>query len=167
MCLKDNILYICSSKNTIGGVLKMKCPYCKNSDTRVINSREAEDVVRRRRECISCFNRFTTHEKFELGNFYVIKRDGRKELFSRDKLRMGLLKAFEKRHITERAVDKIINSVEKEIKKYNEVTTRIIGNKVMNKLKKIDKVAYLRFASVYMCFDNINQFKEEIKKFEI
>ncbi len=143
----------------------MKCPYCTSNDLKVLETRETQGVTRRRRECLKCSKRFTTYERIEF-DLMVLKKDGRKEPFNRDKIRMGLLKACNKRPITKEKIDKTLDKIEQELRRLNshEIKSRTIGNKVTAKLKALDEVAYMRFASVYKDFDNIKAFKEEIKK---
>ncbi len=146
----------------------MRCPYCFNKKTRVIDKRETtnNDVTRRRRECIKCEKRFTTYERVETSNIYVIKKDSAKELFNRQKILAGLLKACEKRPISPDRIKKIVDQVEAKVKSYkkNEVSSRTIGELITKKLKSLDKVAYVRFASVYKSFDDLESFDREIKK---
>jgi len=143
----------------------MLCPYCNNTETKVNDKRDSEGITRRRRECLKCGERFTTYERVEL-ELGVIKKDGRREQFSREKLKSGIIKAFEKRKINAEEVEKIINEIEAKIfrtAKDKEITTEKIGQIVMDKLKKVDKVAYIRFASVYREFADIDDFKNVLK----
>ncbi|MCS7180678.1 MAG: transcriptional regulator NrdR [bacterium] len=146
----------------------MKCPYCGYLKDKVIDSRERDDglLIRRRRACLKCRKRFTTYEEIDLKPLVVVKKDGRREKFNRDKIRIGIQKACEKRPISIDKIDKIVEEVEKDIRQRyeDEVTSKEIGQLVIKKLKKLDKVAYIRFASVYQEFDNINQFLKEIEK---
>ena len=146
----------------------MKCPYCSAGETKVVDKREASDLVatRRRRECLNCGKRFTTYERVELLDLMVIKKDGRREQFSRGKLENGVLKACEKRPISQEKIEKLINEIEAKIrnKDTTEVDSTFIGELVMRKLKSLDKVAYIRFASVYREFGDIESFQEELKK---
>jgi len=143
----------------------MKCTFCSHSETKVIDSRESEDLTRRRRECLKCEKRFTTYERVETVQTYVIKKDGSRELFDREKLSKGLLKACEKRPISMDTIDLIVAEVEYELKDYvMEISSKVIGEKVMEKLHAIDQVAYVRFASVYRNFSDVNSFLEEIDK---
>ncbi len=144
----------------------MKCPYCGYEETKVIDSRELENgfTIRRRRQCLKCEKRFTTYERIE-STITVIKRDGRKENFDREKLLRGILKATDKTTIGSVEVRKIVDEIEINLRaKGKEVTTKEIGRLVMNKLKKLDKIAYIRFASVYKKFNDIKELEEEIKK---
>lgn len=149
----------------------MKCPYCGHLETRVLESRESEDATstRRRRECEACHKRFTTFERVEAVELMVIKRDGRREEFNPQKLKGGVVKACEKRPIAMKDIDRLIEEVESELKTNapsQEVTTQAIGEKVMAKLRALDPVAYIRFASVYRQFKDIDEFKEELEKLE-
>lgn len=145
----------------------MRCPFCSGKTTKVLDKRESGDylVTRRRRQCIKCKRRFTTYERAEF-NLMVVKKDGRRESFNRDKLLNGILKACEKRPINNSIIDQTANDIENELRTINkpEIKTSVIGNLVMNKLKKIDKVAYIRFASVYRDFQDIASFETEVKK---
>lgn len=146
----------------------MRCLNCNNDDTKVIDSRVANDgvAIRRRRECISCGFRFSTYEEMEILDLTVIKRDGKKELYSREKMEQGIRKAFEKRPITAENFKKLISQIEQEIQKTAdpEITSQQLGDIVMKKIKKVDKVAYVRFASVYKQFEDIEEFKAELQK---
>ncbi len=146
----------------------MKCPICYFKDTKVINSRSAGDglSIRRRRECSKCNFRFSTYEEIELLDFVVVKRDGSKESYNRDKLFKGLGKALEKRPINKDKMRKLIHSIERDIQKKskNEISSRQVGEIVMVQLKKMDKVAYIRFASVYESFEDAQTFREELNK---
>ena len=143
----------------------MKCPYCSHSETKVIDSRETEDITRRRRECLNCTKRFTTYERVESVNLVIIKKDLRREPYDLDKLKRGLIKACEKRPVSHDDVEKIVDKIESKLKSLNttEIKSTIIGEEVMRSLKKLDKVAYIRFASVYKDFKDISDFKEELK----
>lgn len=141
----------------------MKCIYC-GSDTHVTDKRESPDGTRRRRECLKCKKRFTTYEKSEHGRIVVVKKDGRREAFSREKIKTGIIKACEKRPIPIDKIDKIVDEIEDNLRKRDkEVKTEIIGKMIMNKLKKLDDIAYIRFASVYMNFQNLKDFKAVVK----
>jgi|TARA_B100001971_G_C18209468_1_gene549714 transcriptional repressor NrdR len=142
----------------------MQCPYCFNQDLKVLESRDSSDSIRRRRECLKCSKRFTTYEKIAI-DLMVIKKDGKKEPFNIDKLKKGVALALEKRPFNEEDVSIIASSIEKELKKLRNhvINTRIIGNKVIRKLKLLDQVAYLRFASIYKDFEKIDDFEEELK----
>ena len=146
----------------------MKCPYCSNSNTRVMDKRETEDsnVTRRRRECLKCKKRFTTYERVETLDLTVVKKNGKRENFDRHKLMAGLLKACEKRPIPREKIEKVADDIEAKLRvhKETEVDSSFIGELVMKKLKKLDKVAYIRFASVYREFTDLDSFKEEMGK---
>ncbi len=146
----------------------MKCIYCDHPESKVIDSRPTEEgnVIRRRRECLSCGKRFTTYEKVEQTPILVIKKDGRRESFDPHKIRVGILKATEKRPISIEQVDQIIEGIERSI--YNslerEVSSDAIGEMVMEALRNLDPVAYVRFASVYRQFTDIENFRNELEK---
>ena len=143
----------------------MKCPYCFNAETKVTDKRDSGESIRRRRECLKCNKRFTTYEKLEKQELYVVKKDNRRELFSKDKLKSGIMKACEKRPVSIGKVDEIVDEIERKLlNKGKEVKSREIGEAVIKKLKKLDKVAYIRFASVYREFQDLNDFKQELKK---
>ncbi len=146
----------------------MKCPYCFHEETKVIDSRESEDTTRRRRECLKCEKRFTTYEKVEGLDLFVIKKDRRREPFSVEKLKKGILTACEKRPIPTEKIDLMIHEIEKDLRKKdtNDIPAKEIGEIVMKKLKNLDKIAYIRFASVYKSFEDMDSFKDEIKKLE-
>lgn len=140
----------------------MKCKFC-GSETHVTDKRESPDGTRRRRECLKCKKRFTTYEKPEEKEIMVVKKDGRREIFLDEKLRLGLIKACEKRPVSMEQIDKTVEEIkEKLFKKGKEVQTKFIGEMIMNKLKKLDKVAYIRFASVYKDFKDVDDFKKEV-----
>jgi transcriptional repressor NrdR len=142
----------------------MICPYCQHIETKVTDKRESNNAVRRRRECLKCGKRFTTYERIDQIERYVIKKDGRREPFNRDKVFLGIVKACEKRDIGHDKIEAIVKELEdKIIKNEKEIPTKKIGEYIMEKLKLLDKVAYIRFASVYLDFDDINEFKKEIK----
>jgi transcriptional repressor NrdR len=144
----------------------MKCPYCQGNDTRVIDTREAGEGVRRRRECKGCRKRFTTYEHTAPNNPMVVKRDGRREEFDRAKLLAGVRKACAKRPISVEEVERVVNEVEARVlaRKRGEVRSRVIGDMVMEKLKELDEVAYIRFASVYLPLDDLNAMKREVDR---
>ena len=144
----------------------MKCPFCSHVDTAVIETRETgEDSTRRRRECPECERRFTTYERVELKPLRVVKKDGRREMFDRAKVKMGLIRACEKRPISEEQIEKAVQDIEARLRggDTDEIPTKMIGDLVMRALKKLDKVAYIRFASVYREFDDIESFEKELK----
>ncbi|MDO4553023.1 MAG: transcriptional regulator NrdR [Bacillota bacterium] len=146
----------------------MKCPFCENSDTRVIDSRPTEEghAIRRRRECDVCGKRFTTYEKVEEVFFMVIKKDGSREAFDRNKILNGIIKACEKRPVAMADIENIVNEIERGLNNMveKEVESKVIGEVIMEHLKKLDEVAYVRFASVYRQFKDVNTFVEEIEK---
>ena len=146
----------------------MLCPFCKTAETRVIDSRASEDyVIRRRRECLNhqCGRRFTTYEKVEETPMKVIKKDGSRVPFNREKIRQGLEKACYKRPISAEAIEHIVSEVETDVYNNfdNEVPTRYIGERVFNLLRKVDQVAFVRFASVYREFKDVNDFVDELE----
>ena len=145
----------------------MMCPFCKAPDTKVIDSRRNEDYsVRRRRECTKCKKRFTTYEKIETSPILVVKKDSTREPFSKEKLRKGVLYSCIKRPISSKIIDKLVDEVEKEISLRDdpEIKSIEIGELVLKKLKKIDEIAYIRFASVYREFKEIESFNAEVEK---
>ena len=144
----------------------MQCPYCNAEETKVTDKRDNGSVSRRRRECLKCSKRFTTYERVEL-DLSVIKKDGRRVKFSRDKLFEGIDKNLQKRPFTSEQIDALVNDIEAQVyraAKDKDIPSSSIGDIVMKKLKKIDKVAYIRFAAVYRDFADIEEFREEIKK---
>ena len=144
----------------------MKCPYCAHADTAVIETRETgEDSTRRRRECTQCERRFTTYERVELKPLRVIKKDGRRELFDRNKLKAGFIRALEKRPVSDDQIERVVADIEARLRASDpdEIPTKMIGDLVMRKLKTLDKVAYIRFASVYREFNDIKSFEREMK----
>ena len=148
----------------------MHCPFCQHDDTRVIDSREADDgsTIRRRRECPHCSERFNTFETVEIKLPAIVKSDGRRESFDDHKLRTGVERALQKRPVASDAVDNVVRAVIKELRSVNEreVPSRLIGEWVMTELKRLDQVAYVRFASVYRRFEDVQAFREEIEKLE-
>lgn len=145
----------------------MRCPYCGNIETRVVDSRYSEDMraIRRRRECLNCGKRFTTYERVEIAPIIVVKKNGKKEEFAAEKVKKGMLKACEKRPISEEDLDIAVTQIEQEIRGREsiEVSSREIGEMVMEKLRALDKVAYIRFASVYREFADVDSFEKEIR----
>lgn len=143
----------------------MRCPYCLKPDTNVLDSRPSDDSIRRRRSCSSCKNRFTTYERIE-NAFSVIKKDGRLELFNRQKMLNGIMKACEKRPVTLEQIEQVLDLVEAELrqKQATKIQSRVIGDLITEKLKKLDGVAYMRFTSVYKSFKTPNQFAKEVEK---
>lgn len=148
----------------------MRCPYCSYSESKVIDSRSTDkgDSIRRRRECIKCHRRFTTYERYEDNALVVIKKGNTRETYKRDKILNGMLKACEKRKVKRELLEKAINEIEIELYKQNrkEINSSLIGELVMEKLKSIDDVAYIRFASVYREFKDSNSFVEVCEKLE-
>jgi len=144
----------------------MKCPFCSQLETKVVDKRETEEelVTRRRRECLKCEKRFTTYERVEMSNIIIIKKDGKREQFDRDKLKRGLFKSCEKREVTNDQIENVVTEIEAELrtKEKTEIPSKDIGELVMKKLKKLDKVAYIRFASVYREFEDIESFEKEL-----
>jgi len=145
----------------------LKCPFCGHTDDKVIDSREGRtgDTIRRRRECLKCERRFTTYERIDEIPYMVIKKDGRREKFERQKLLQGLLKACEKRPVPVGKLEMIVDEAEQFVSEApeRERTTTEIGKLIMDKLKKLDKVAYVRFASVYLDFKDVKEFMDELK----
>jgi transcriptional repressor NrdR len=146
----------------------MKCPFCTGVTTKVLDKRDSEDlmVTRRRRRCTTCGARFTTYERAELVSLVLVKKDGRREEFSRTKLRAGIMKACAKRPVSASAVEQLVNEVEAELRRREgpEVNHAVVGELVMDKLRQLDNVAYIRFASVYRAFADLSSFEEEIKR---
>jgi len=144
----------------------MKCPFCQSDQLKVIDKRDSENSIRRRRECIPCHKRFTTYENIEETPFIVIKKDNTRRSFDKSKIRVGIIKACEKRPISLDEIESIVNTVEAKIKSRDvlEIPSKLIGLEIMKQLKKIDKIAYVRFASVYREFADIDDFKDAIKK---
>jgi len=146
----------------------MRCPYCNFGETKVMETREAEDsdVTRRRRECLKCKKRFTTYERIEMIDLRVVKKNGDIEGFDRNKVLKGIIKACEKRPIKIEKIEKIVDEIESELLREDttEILSTIIGEKIMKKLKDLDKVAYVRFASVYKEFTDLKSFEKELKK---
>ena len=146
----------------------MRCPFCTTDDTRVLDSRDSNEgaVIRRRRECEACRRRFTTYERVDELNPVVIKKDGRREAFDRDKLLMGLKKACEKRPVSIEQLEEIITGIERRLQESGEkeIPSTMIGEEVMGRLPDLDEVAYVRFASVYRSFRDIAEFMDELKE---
>jgi transcriptional repressor NrdR len=142
----------------------MKCPHCGFEDSKVLDSRDVDDSVRRRRQCLSCENRFTTYERIQKTSLFVVKKDKRRELFDKSKLLNGIRKAFEKRPIAANVIEKVADDVEAELYKQGkqEVASTVIGDMVMMHLKQLDHIAYIRFASVYREFADITKLKQEV-----
>ncbi|RUO40614.1 transcriptional regulator NrdR [Aliidiomarina taiwanensis] len=148
----------------------MHCPFCNMQDTKVIDSRLVTDgmSVRRRRECLACKERFTTFETAELVMPRIVKTNGAREPFNEDKLRAGLLRALEKRPVSMEKIEQTVNAIKSSLRSIGEreVSSKHVGNLVMEALKQVDKVAYIRFASVYRSFENLGEFGEEIARLD-
>jgi transcriptional repressor NrdR len=145
----------------------MKCPFCGEVEDRVVDSRETRDgtVIRRRRECQRCSRRFTSYERIDEIPFMVVKKDGRREAWDRSKLLNGLLKACEKRPVSPRRLEEIVDEVENLLQDSSdrELGTNLVGELVMSRLRELDKVAFVRFASVYRQFEDVNEFMDELR----
>lgn len=145
----------------------MKCPYCAHEENQVLDSRDSEDLssVRRRRECLKCNKRFTTYERVDVVDLFVIKKDGRREQFDRNKLLTGIKKACEKRPVSMDTIKETTDEIEQNLRKREttEIPGKIIGEIVMRRLKVLDKVAYIRFASVYRSFEDVESFEKEVQ----
>ena len=145
----------------------MKCPFCKETDNKVIDSRLSKDgnEIRRRRECLVCTRRFTTYEHIEKIPIMIIKKDGRREVFSRDKVRTGVQKACQKRDISVNQIERFLDELERDLGEVGEkeIPSSYLGEKIMAKLHALDDVAYVRFASVYREFKDVNDFVDELK----
>jgi len=148
----------------------MKCPYCNFEDTQVIDSRDTENLesTRRRRECTKCKKRFTTYERVEEADIVVVKKDGSREKFERQKVLKGVIESCEKRSIPLEKIEKLVDAVESDLRKRDsvEIESKSLGKIVMRRLKNLDKVAFLRFASVYLEFEDIDRFAEELEKLQ-
>ena len=146
----------------------MRCPYCGSSEIEVVETRDSEDLetIRRRRECLKCEKRFTTYERIENINLVVIKKDGRREQFDRDKLKRGIIRSCEKTKVSMQDIERIVTEVERELRGADsvEVESKKIGQMVATRLKKIDKVAYIRFSSVFKRFVDVEDFEKELKR---
>lgn len=144
----------------------VKCPFCNSIESKVVDSRPTEDGIRRRRECINCLKRFTTYENIENIPLMIVKKDGSREHYNRNKILNGILKACEKRPVSISQIEDLVEYIEKKIfnSMEREITSTFIGELIINELKKIDEVAYVRFASVYRQFKDINTFMEELNK---
>ena len=142
----------------------MNCPYCGHDDSRVIDSRDVNDGVRRRRQCLRCDSRFTTYERLQPASLFVIKKDQRREEFDREKILTGVRKACEKRPLPSGTVDELVDDIEAGLYQLgkNEIPSGVIGDMVMARLKALDHIAYIRFASVYREFEDITTLKEEV-----
>ncbi len=146
----------------------MKCPYCGSKETEVVETRDSEDLetIRRRRECITCKKRFTTYERIENINLIVIKKDGKREQFNRDKLKAGIIRSCEKTKVSLEDIEKIVTEIERELRGEAsvEVESKKIGQMVASRLKALDKVAYIRFSSVFRRFVDVEDFEKEVKR---
>ena len=145
----------------------MRCPYCSHTETDVVDSRDTDDMrIRRRRECAKCKRRFTTYEEVDKEDIFVIKKDGRREKFDRHKLMSGLERSCEKRPVSREQIEEMANWVEGKLRKSGkkEIATDAIGELVMERLRKVDDVAYIRFASVYRSFTDIDSFEDALRK---
>jgi transcriptional repressor NrdR len=146
----------------------MKCPFCEHNGSRVIDSRPAElnTMIRRRRECERCKKRFTTFERIESIPLIVVKKDGKREAYDRNKMANGILKACEKRPVSAKMIEDLVNRIERELyqNETKEVSSAFIGERIMEELRKTDQVAYVRFASVYRQFKDVESFMDELKK---
>ncbi|NLJ86642.1 MAG: transcriptional repressor NrdR [Firmicutes bacterium] len=148
----------------------MKCPYCSFMESKVVDSRATEEgsSIRRRRECIGCGRRFTTYERLDEIPLMVVKKDGRREAFSRDKIITGVLKASQKRPISYEVIENLAREIERELRNQmeREISSQVIGEMIMERLRHIDEVAYVRFASVYRQFKDIDRFMEELERLQ-
>jgi transcriptional repressor NrdR len=144
----------------------MLCPYCMSFGSKVTDKRKSPNGIRRRRECLKCKKRFTTYERTEKSNIYVIKKNKEREEFNKEKMERGILRAFEKRPVPKDKIDKMINEIESQIRKkgVKEIKSSTIGELIMKKIKKLDNIAYIRFASVYRNFQDIEDFKKQLKE---
>jgi len=145
----------------------MQCPYCNYENTKVTDSRDTGVYsIRRRRECLSCHRRFTTYEHIELSPIYIIKKDGRREKYDKNKIKTGVTKALEKRPVSPEKIETLLDNIEEHIRREGkeEIPSSRIGEYVMKELEKIDQVAYIRFASVYRSFADITHFQKEVQK---
>ena len=145
----------------------MKCPFCSKEDLKVLESRDVDDSkLRRRRECLACKNRFTTYETIETAPRRIVKKSGKIESFDRNKIMESIIVACEKRPVTTDKMNKVVDSIERALARRGkkDIKSSVIGTMVMNKLKALDKVAYIRFASVYKEFEDVGSFRDEIKK---
>ncbi len=149
----------------------MKCPFCAHPETSVLESRVADDgqSLRRRRECLKCLKRFTTFERIEGPTLFVVKRDGSREAFDREKITRGVVKSFDKRPVSIDVVRNLADEVEREVrrKEVSEIASKLIGKMVLRRLKVIDKVAWLRFASVYFEFSDVSEIEKLIEKISV
>jgi transcriptional repressor NrdR len=148
----------------------VRCPFCNSEESKVVDSRDSEsgDAIRRRRECLACERRYTTYERLEEVPLVVVKRDGSEEVFARQKLLNGMLRASEKRRIPLERLERAVDDIENELRRVpgRGVTTQMVGERALQHLREIDKVAYVRFASVYRQFDDIDEFQDELARLE-
>lgn len=149
----------------------MNCPACNHPETKVVDSRDTNDgrAIRRRRECEKCKERFSTYEEVEIMRLLVVKRDGQKEDYNQEKIKKGIAKSLEKRPVSEERKEKLVNEIEYQVylkSKQGEISSKDVGKIILDKLKEVDDVAYLRFASVYKSFGSLKSFKKELKKME-
>lgn len=144
----------------------MLCPKCTKSQTFVIDSREERETIRRRRQCLGCGLRFTTYERIEATNLRVVKKNGEREIFEREKILHGLMKACEKRNISQDQLEQVVSKIEAKLSERGEkeIPSQLIGELIIRELKKMDHVAYIRFASVYKDFTDLEELEEEIHK---
>ena len=144
----------------------MNCPYCNHIETKVTDSRDTGGSIRRRRECLSCNKRFTTYEYIEMAPMFVIKKDGSRQPFNREKLKNGFVKACEKRPVSQEQIESAVNDIETKLRRQEstEIPSKLIGELSIKMLKKLDKVAYIRFASVYRDFKDIKDFEKELRE---
>ena len=144
----------------------MRCPYCSSRNTKVVDKRDGDGITRRRRRCSSCAGRFTTYERPEMARLLIVKKDGRREEFNRAKLRAGIAKACAKRPVSAEEIERLLDEIEAELRRREglEAPAAVLGELVMEKLRTLDKVAYIRFASVYRAFADVSSFEEEVRK---
>ena len=144
----------------------MRCPKCQSESSRVVDSRQADNMIRRRRECENCGNRFTTFERIEEMPLLVIKRDETREVFNRDKIITGIVRSARKRPVTSESIEKLVDRVEQRVRRLekNEVRTEVIGEFVMEELMDLDDITYVRFASVYRSFKDVSEIEDLLKK---
>jgi transcriptional repressor NrdR len=147
----------------------IKCPFCNSIESKVIDSRGMNDGIRRRRQCIDCNSRYTTYERIQSKSVFVVKKDGRREEFNRDKLLGGIRKACEKRPLQIGVIDKLVDTIESELYQMgkSEISSSVIGDRVMKKLEELDHIAYIRFASVYHDFTDLSALKQEVDKLAV
>jgi transcriptional repressor NrdR len=146
----------------------MRCPFCSSRDTRVVDKRDSDEVAmtRRRRECQQCNARFTTHERAEMTTLMIVKKDGRRQPFNREKLRASIQTACTKRPISAETIDRMVDQIENALRKRDglEVQSSVVGDHVIDRLRALDQVAYIRFASVYRAFADVSSFEDELRK---